>query len=220
MGMEDVCMSGGMREKKKTARYKSIVKTAEQLFLENGLDAVQMQDVADADGIGIATLFRYFPKKERLIVAVAVSCLEKIVEDFQRIVTANSSAYDRLEQVLDYLMGHPTEKEEVWKSARFREAFESYASFAKKPLDGIEEYIETQKVIALILMKIIEDGKVDGSIRKDIPVKEAIITIVNAYGTFGNNISLKSAISYLEEDIAIHIQQRMLKEILLSYLRP
>lgn len=220
MGMEDVCMSGGMREKKKNARYKSIVKTAEQLFLENGLDAVQMQDVADADGIGIATLFRYFPKKERLIVAVAVSCLEKIVEDFQRIVTANSSAYDRLEQVLDYLMGHPTEKEEVWKSARFREAFESYASFAKKPLDGIEEYIETQKVIALILMKIIEDGKVDGSIRKDIPVKEAIITIVNAYGTFGNNISLKSAISYLEEDIAIHIQQRMLKEILLSYLRP
>jgi len=213
-------MSGGMREKKKNARYKSIVKTAEQLFLENGLDAVQMQDVADADGIGIATLFRYFPKKERLIVAVAVSCLEKIVEDFQRIVTANSSAYDRLEQVLDYLMGHPTEKEEVWKSARFREAFESYASFAKKPLDGIEEYIETQKVIALILMKIIEDGKVDGSIRKDIPVKEAIITIVNAYGTFGNNISLKSAISYLEEDIAIHIQQRMLKEILLSYLRP
>ncbi|WP_246000922.1 TetR/AcrR family transcriptional regulator [Brevibacillus panacihumi] len=213
-------MSGGMREKKKNARYKSIVKTAEQLFLENGLDAVQMQDVADADGIGIATLFRYFPKKERLIVAVAVSCLEKIVEDFQRIVTANSSAYDRLEQVLDYLMGHPTEKEEVWKSARFREAFESYASFAKKSLDGIEEYIETQKVIALILMKIIEDGKVDGSIRKDIPVKEAIITIVNAYGTFGNNISLKSAISYLEEDIAIHIQQRMLKEILLSYLRP
>ncbi|RNB73281.1 TetR/AcrR family transcriptional regulator [Brevibacillus panacihumi] len=209
-----------MREKKKNARYKSIVKTAEQLFLENGLDAVQMQDVADADGIGIATLFRYFPKKERLIVAVAVSCLEKIVEDFQRIVTANSSAYDRLEQVLDYLMGHPTEKEEVWKSARFREAFESYASFAKKSLDGIEEYIETQKVIALILMKIIEDGKVDGSIRKDIPVKEAIITIVNAYGTFGNNISLKSAISYLEEDIAIHIQQRMLKEILLSYLRP
>lgn len=213
-------MSGGMREEKKNARYKSIVKTAEQLFLDHGLDAVQMQDVADADGIGIATLFRYFPKKERLIVAVAVSCLEKNIEDFERIVSANSSAYDRLEQVLDYLMGHPTEKEEVWKSARFREAFESYASFAKKPLDGIEEYIETQKVIALILMKIIEDGKGDGSIRKDIPVKEAIITIINAYGTFGNNISLKSAISYLEEDIAIHIQQRMLKEILLSYLRP
>lgn len=136
------------------------------------------------------------------------------------IVSTNGSAYERLEQVLDYLMGHPTEKEEVWKSARFREAFESYASFAKKPLDGIEEYIETQRVIALILMKIIEDGKVDGSIRKDIPIKEAIITIINAYGTFGNNISLKSAISYLEEDIAIHIQQRMLKEMLLSYLRP
>lgn len=218
--MEGACMSGGMREKKKSARYKSIVKTAELLFLENGLDAVQMQDVADADGIGIATLFRYFPKKERLIVAVAVSCLEKNIEAFERIVSTNGSAYERLEQVLDYLMGHPTEKEEVWKSARFREAFESYASFAKKPLDGIEEYIETQRVIALILMKIIEDGKVDGSIRKDIPIKEAIITIINAYGTFGNNISLKSAISYLEEDIAIHIQQRMLKEMLLSYLRP
>ena len=39
----------GIREQKKSKRYKSIVLTAEKLFLENGLDTVQMQDVADAE---------------------------------------------------------------------------------------------------------------------------------------------------------------------------
>ena len=208
----------GIREQKKNNRYSSIVLTAEKLFLENGLDCVQMQDIADADGIGVATLFRYFPKKERLIVAVAVSSLEKNVEHFKHIANGKGSAYERLEQVLDFLMGDNTEQ--INQSAKFREAFESYASFAKNQLDGIEDYIEIQKVIAQIMMRIVEDGKGDGSIRTDIPVKECIITIINAYGTFGNNIALKSPISYLEEDIAPKIQQRMLKEMLLSYLRP
>jgi AcrR family transcriptional regulator len=208
----------GIREQKKSNRYTSIVEMAEKLFLENGLDCVQMQDVADACGIGIATVFRYFPKKEKLIVAVAVRNLEKYVEQYREIATANNTAYVRLEQLLDFLMGDNTEH--VCQSAKFREAFESYASFSKQPLEGIEEYIDIQKNIAHIFMRIIEDGRVDGSIRKDIPIKEALITIIHAYGTFGNNIALKSPISYLEDDIAPKIQQRMLKEMLLSYIRP
>ncbi|RNB66258.1 TetR/AcrR family transcriptional regulator [Brevibacillus invocatus] len=123
-----------------------MVLTAEKLFLESGLDCVQMQDIADAEGIGVAALFRYFPKKERLIVAVAVSSLEKNVEHFKRIANGKGSFYERLEQVLDFLMGDHTEQ--ISKSAKFREAFESYASFAKNPFDGIEDYIEIQKVIA------------------------------------------------------------------------
>lgn len=205
-----------LREMKKNARYKSIVHTAEKLFLDQGLDHVQMQEVADAEGIGIATLFRYFPKKEKLIVAVAVANLEKNIETYKELAYSDHSAYERLERVLDYL----TKDEHVNSDAKFREAFESYASFAKSPLEDIQDYIDTQKEIAKIFMRIVDDGLTDGSIRTDIPVKETLITIINVYGTFGNNIALKSPISYLEEDIAPHNQQRMLKKMLLSYIRP
>lgn len=211
-------MAEGIQKIKRNKRYNNIIRTAESLFLEHGLDHVQMQHIADAEGIGIATLFRYFPKKNKLIVAVAVHNLERNIAHFESIVRADQTAYERLEKVLDYLTQNNTAK--LKRATKFREAFESYASFSKEPLENIATYIEVQQRIAQILLRIVEDGKVDGSIRTDIPIKETIITMINAYGTFGNNITLKSSISYLEDDIAPHVQQSVLKEMLLAAIRP
>lgn len=209
-------MTEGLREKNKNARYQSIVSTAEQLFLECGLNSVQMQDIANAEKIGVATLFRYFPKKDSLIVAVAIQNLERKIPIFQQISSSPKSAYERLEDILDYVLGNQTQSS--LKSTRFREAFESYASFSKEPLPNIQDYIESQKQVTLMLDPIIEDGQRDGSLRQDIPIKESIMTVINAYGIFGNNIALKSEITYLD-GIQPEIQQKLLKEMLLSYVR-
>jgi AcrR family transcriptional regulator len=211
-------MQQGVREQNRNSRFKSIILTAEQLFIENGIDSVQMQDVANAESIGIATLFRYFPKKDKLIVAVAVQTLERTLSSLEKIINKQKTAYERLEDVLGYLLENQTGKGK--NSSKFREAFESYASFKKEPLPDIESYIEIQKQIIQILDPLIDDGQKDGSIRSDIPVKETIITIINAYGTFGNNVVLKKAITYTESNILPQIQQQVLKEILLSYVRP
>ncbi|MCR8656987.1 TetR/AcrR family transcriptional regulator [Paenibacillus endoradicis] len=209
-------MTQGLREKNKNARYQSIVSTAEQLFLERGLDSVQMQDIADAEKIGIATLFRYFSRKDSLIVAVAIQNLERTIPVFQQIALSPKSAYERLEDTLNYVLANQTQSRS--NSTKFREAFESYASFSKEPLPNIQDYIDTQKQVSLMLGPIIEDGQRDGSLRQDISIKESIMTIINAYGIFGNNIVLKSEITYLEE-IQPEIQQKLLKEMLLSYVR-
>ncbi|WP_099302384.1 TetR/AcrR family transcriptional regulator [Bacillus sp. Marseille-P3800] len=205
------------RSENKTRRYQSIVQTAEMLFLEHGLDQVQMQDVADKEEIGIATLFRYFPKKDRLIVAVASHNLEKHVSSFFEIVYEDIPAYDRLIKLFDLLTIDSSDT--LSKSAVFREAFESYASFSQKPLDTIQDYIDTQKRVADLVLHLIDEGIRDKSFRTDVPVKETIITAINSYGTFGSNITLKSPITYLEEDIAPHRQQQRLKEMLLSYVK-
>lgn len=205
------------RSENKTRRYQSIVQTAEMLFLEHGLDQVQMQDVADKEEIGIATLFRYFPKKDRLIVAVASHNLEKHVSSFFEIVYEDIPAYDRLIKLFNLLTIDSSDT--LSKSAVFREAFESYASFSQEPLDTIQDYIDTQKRVADLVLHLVDEGVRDKSFRSDIPVKETIITAINSYGTFGSNITLKSPITYLEEDIAPHRQQQCLKEMLLSYVK-
>jgi AcrR family transcriptional regulator len=210
-------MPQGVRQHKKTSRYKSIVYTAEHLFLESGIDAVQMQDIAKAEGIGIATLFRYFPKKEKLIVAVAIKNLGRILTQINEIVQSPKTAYERLEDTLNYLLTNHTREK---NSAKFREAFESYASIAKEPLTDIELYIDIQKEITTALLPIVEDGKSDGSLRTDIPIKETVITLINTYGTFGNNVLLKSPITYKEEDFSPEVQLKILKDILLSYVKP
>lgn len=205
-----------VREQNKSTRYQHIISTAERLFLELGLDSVQMQDVAKEAEVGVATVFRYFPKKDKLIVAVAIQILERILPAFEQIASSPKSAYERLEDVLTYLLEDPAES----NSSKFREAFESYASFTKEPLPDIEDYIEIQRQISDSLNPILEDAKTDGSIRTDLAVKETLITIINTFGNFVNNVVLKAPISFLEEDIEPQIQQRVLKDILLSYVRP
>lgn len=207
-----------VREQNKSSRYQHIVSSAERLFLEHGLDSVQMQDVANEAEVGIATVFRYFPKKDKLIVAVAIQNLERILPVFEKIATSPKTAYERLEDVLNYLLEDQDYPQN--SSSKFREAFESYASFTKEPLPDIGVYIEIQKQISNSLIPIMEDGRTDGSIRTDIPIKETVITIINTFGTFVSNVVLKSPISFLEEDIKPHTQQRVLKDILLSYIRP
>lgn len=205
-----------VREQNKSTRYQQIVSAAERLFLELGLDSVQMQDIANEAEVGVATVFRYFPKKDKLIVAVAIQNLERILPAFEQIASSPKTAYARLEDVLTYLIEDPDES----NSSKFREAFESYASFTKEPLPDIDDYIEIQRQISNSLNPIIEDAKTDGSIRTDLSIKETLITIINTFGNFVNNVVLKAPISFLEEDIEPQIQQRVLKDILLSYVRP
>ena len=65
------------REQQKQQRRQNIIDIAKELFLEQGVQTVQMQDVATAAGIGIATLFRYFPKKEYLMIAATNAITEE-----------------------------------------------------------------------------------------------------------------------------------------------
>ncbi|WP_047373902.1 TetR/AcrR family transcriptional regulator [Exiguobacterium sp. ZOR0005] len=205
------------RQQNKEERLNRIIEQAELLFLKDGFERVQMQNIADAAEIGVATLFRYFPKKDQLIVAAAVRNLAPTLETFKQLTTTPGDAYTRLEAILDYLLEQQMKQT---NHSRFREAFESYASFVTSPLPDIDDYIDLQCEIMKTLEPLIEDGKTDGSLRGNLDVKATVVTIINAFGTFGNNIILKSHISYLEEDIEPFIQQRVLKEMLLAYVRP
>ena len=205
------------RQQNREERLNRIISQAEILFLKDGFERVQMQDIADAAELGIATLFRYFPKKDQLIVAAAVRNLSPTLDAFKELTTRPGDAYSRLEAILDYLLDQQVKRT---NHSRFREAFESYASFVSTPLPGIDDYIGLQREIMETLEPLIMDGKTDGSLRRDLDAKTTIVTVINAFGTFGNNIILKSHISYLEDDIEPLIQQRVLREMLLSYVRP
>ncbi|MFP3357277.1 TetR/AcrR family transcriptional regulator [Planococcus sp. SIMBA_143] len=205
------------RQENKQLQTDKIVEAAKELFTERGLNDVQMKDVAECAGAGVATVFRYFPKKDELIVEVAIRSLDAVEAEFQRIISMKSSAFERLEQLLDSLLD--AQKAEQYKSARFREAFESYASFRTEPLPEIDRYLARQRQIMDLLEPLIQDGQQDGSINSSIPAKPLIVTIINSYSSFTNNVALKSSISYLDQDIQPETQQKVLKKILLDYCR-
>jgi AcrR family transcriptional regulator len=57
----------GLRERKKLQTALRIYRTAIELFIEKGFDAVSVQEVADASEVSKMTVFNYFGTKEDLV---------------------------------------------------------------------------------------------------------------------------------------------------------
>ena len=66
------------RERKKLATHRALAKAARQLTLERGLDAVTIDDIADAADVSPRTFFNYFSSKEQAIVGVDPTALAEL----------------------------------------------------------------------------------------------------------------------------------------------
>jgi TetR/AcrR family transcriptional regulator, cholesterol catabolism regulator len=63
-------------------RYDRVVATATEALSAGGKDAVQMKDLAQRAGVSLATLYRYFPSKEYVLLAV---CLARYQEAARKV---------------------------------------------------------------------------------------------------------------------------------------
>lgn len=206
------------RQDAKQQRELSIIEAAERVFIKKGLDKATMRDIASEDNVGIATVFRYFPKKDRIVVAVASRIIEMEVEAFKAISEQPVTGIRKIELLFDHFI-EDTSSTYINRN-KLTEAFESYAAQQAEPLDGIEEYhLVTRKVFG-IFKNIIQDCINDGSVRTDIPVQDTLATLVNTLGMFSKKLSLQSNIVMFEADPDMLVQLTIVKNIFLDYLKP
>ncbi|WP_165986972.1 TetR family transcriptional regulator [Streptomyces sp. YIM 98790] len=69
---------GPARTERQRARRRRILDAATRLASAGGFDAVQMREVAESSGVALGTLYRYFPSKIHLLVAVLHDQLEQL----------------------------------------------------------------------------------------------------------------------------------------------
>jgi AcrR family transcriptional regulator len=85
-------------------RRQRIVDAASRLFAANPYGAVQMDDVARAAGVGKATLYRYFPSKEELYLAIFGAALGGLEQRLAEIAAARLKPSEALERLLRCLV--------------------------------------------------------------------------------------------------------------------
>lgn len=205
------------RNESKQQRLLHILTAAETVFILKGIEKTTMQDVAKEANIGIATLFRYFPKKDKMIVAVAAKRIEPIHEAFRSIASTPGTCLEKIERLLDFFIAQLQQPDQA--SIKFMEDFESYAAHSPEPLADIENFNALYRTISLEFQTIIEDGISDGSIRSDLPIPETLSTVVNVFGLFSRKLSLHNNILTFVSDFTSDQQLAVLKRIVLDYLR-
>lgn len=81
----------GTMTRSQTQRRRRIVQTAAALAVRGGVEAMQMRSVAERAGVALGTLYRYFPSKMDLVVAVVTEELDLLENGIvRRPPTANS----------------------------------------------------------------------------------------------------------------------------------
>lgn len=89
------------RSEEQKERYRRMLRAAARLGSEHGLERMQMNDVAREAGVAIATLYRYFPSKTDLFVAVLNSQIEEFGADAQLVATRPEASHaERVAEVL------------------------------------------------------------------------------------------------------------------------
>lgn len=81
-------------------RRQRILAAATALAARGGYEAVQMREVAEAASVALGTLYRYFPSKVHLLVAVMQDQLGRLLEQVSRHPPVGEDPADRVAETL------------------------------------------------------------------------------------------------------------------------
>ncbi|QTD41785.1 TetR/AcrR family transcriptional regulator [Sporosarcina sp. Te-1] len=202
----------------KEKRTVQILQAAYKVFVEKGFEWATMQDVAEEAGLGVATVFRYFPKKNKLIIAVIVKLLQERLPSFERIYESEGTCYEKFEMLLNHYI--KASDSLLWNDMKLLEAFETYAAFAQEPMEDIAEYHQAYANITNVIAKIIEEGKHDGSIRPEVANVDTLGAISNIFGLFTRKLSFFESVR-MGEMVILPVEQALrMRDLFLDYLKP
>ncbi|WP_455289418.1 TetR/AcrR family transcriptional regulator [Cupriavidus necator] len=95
--MDDILNPPRVRIRRRGAdKHPLILKAARELVAQSGFREAQMTVIADAAGIAIGTLYRYFPSKTELMVEVVKSTAQREVDVVAGIAMRDGSACEKL----------------------------------------------------------------------------------------------------------------------------
>jgi AcrR family transcriptional regulator len=110
----------GVRSRSQVQRRKRIVQAAAALASRGGVEAMQMRTVAERAGVALGTLYRYFPSKMDLVVAVVSEELDLLETSIEkrppRATTAPGRAVEVLMRATRGLMREPELAEALIRS--------------------------------------------------------------------------------------------------------
>ncbi|MCH1624628.1 TetR/AcrR family transcriptional regulator [Ferdinandcohnia quinoae] len=203
--------------KKKILKRRNMITAAKRLFTEYGFENTTMQNIADEARVGVATLFRYFPKKDLLIIEVVKDAIDQQAPRFEEILKSHKTGIEKIDDVLTTYIGFISEENR--ESAMLLEAFELYIAFIPIEKELLEEVEAAYRKIGNIISTIFKEGRNDGSIKPTLSHEMLSNTILNMFGTAVKKYSLYT----LLPDTIIPSPNKeeliMVKNSLLSYLK-
>ena len=143
----------------KDMKYKLIIDGVTELFLKRGINIVTIKDVASFLGLGEATIYRYFTKKENLVTEIAIKLEEEIFNSYFKI-SDELNGYEAINKFyLSFL--------EVFINRReFYRFISEFDNFVMNKDCNLVEYEKKLVLFYEVFMNGFNKGIDDGSIKR------------------------------------------------------
>lgn len=208
------------------ARRRNVVlEAAFNLFSERSIESVTMNDIADASGVGIATVFRYFGTKLELCVELGglkwKAFGKEVEKAFFKENVMKMSAYEAMEFYIDrYVNLYVNYKPLLRYNSDFFYFATHQTESREEAINSLNTYLGSlfsfSKAFHLVYVK----AEKDHTLRTDIPEDQLFIT--SMYILLSLTQRLASGLIYPGKDDE-EMSSAMLaltKDMLLSYLKP
>lgn len=163
--------------KEMTARRELMLQKGFKIFSEQVIEAVSMQEVANACNIGIATLYRYFPTKLEFVIAIGTRKwkdyyleVEELYKDF------GGEKMNAAQEFNFYLEAYVTLYKNHKDILRFNKNFDTYVRHEGATAKQMKPYNEAVNVFAKKFHVLFMKAKKDGTLRTDISEKKLFIS--------------------------------------------
>ena len=153
----------------KQEKYQHILEAGFRLFAENGIEQVTMTDIAEASKVGRMTLFRYFPSKTELVIAISTWKWKEYITWHNSLLSAEEMEKLTGAEQLKIYIGSFLELYRGHKDMlRFNYNFNSFLSYQKGTPEQKQSYQKLVDALSLQFHTLYERGRHDGTLNVDI----------------------------------------------------
>jgi AcrR family transcriptional regulator len=201
-------------------RKDNIPETAFHLFAERGIEAVTMQEIADAADCGIATLYRYYGTKLKLVIEIAAIKWREYAE----LVTAdydakNGTAMNGMEEFRFFLSLYMDLYQNHKELLKFNFNFDLFVIHEKATAEDMKPYYESVEMFTRKFHVVYEKALKDHTMRTNIDETQlyfgsmySMLTTAAKY-TYGTVYPVDTVLDYTR---ALEMQMDMI----LNYVKP
>lgn len=164
-------MRGQAKDQANIAEKKRrLMETGFRLFSEKGIEAVPMSEIADASGIARASIYRYFPTKQDLVVAVSAWMWDGLIRE--RLFTIYEGKDTGAQVFSAFLESFLDLYRNQRDMLRFNQFFNVYVAREGTSPEQMRPFLEVIHGAAEQFHEVYEMGRRDGTLRADIPEHE------------------------------------------------
>lgn len=207
------------RSRQIRSRSNRILDAALELFSQNGIDSISVEDVARQAGVGPATIYRYFETKAELAISSAVFYWEKTAWRYiKRLETAAYQAATGKTQLTQLMELFVEIFEKEFHFLKFLYEFDIFVMKYQISKERLAEYEAGILNLKPYVAKALEKGLADGTLSFSYSTEEIYFSLMHTLLSLMQKLAANGRMLASDERVALSLQVRIAGELLLRGL--